>query len=628
MSAWLVGFKDGLRPDPDLGVGEWAEKYRRLSSTDSAEPGPYRVSRTPYLSEVYECLSDRSPIQRVVLMFAAQTAKTTVGLSWLGYCIQHSPGPAIAVQPTVDMAKRFSRQRVQSMIEDTPTLRELIAPARSRDSDNTMLSKSFPNGILLLTGANSPTGLRSMPARYLFMDEIDAFPLDCGGEGDPVSLAEKRTTTFARRKMLLTSTPTVKDFSRVEKEFLASDQRKWFMPCPSCGHMQVLVWKNLKWEANKPETAKYECEACGDRFEETHKPQMMRGGEWRATKPGDGRTAGFWLNGLNSPLGWASWEDLAREFLQAKEDPARLKSFVNTRLAETFAEESVENISADGLLDRCEAYQPGTVPAEVLCITMGVDVQGGGGTATDRLEVSVWGWRASAENPDNEEGWLIEHAVIAGDPCGLEVWKQLDVYISHEWEHPSGAKFKAECVAVDSGGWATHETYMWAKERQSQGVIAVKGQSTRGKPPIGRPTRQDINRRGVVMRKSAKLWPVGSDTIKSTLMARLKNAQPGPGYLHFHAQTGHDFFQQLTGERLQLQTNKAGFQVPVWVKRPGQRVEALDCLVYAYAALKRLYQTKDRRTVWNQFEARLKGDSLPSLKSKQKQRGRDYLSNW
>ena len=628
MSIFSEGFSSGLRPDPDLGVGEWAEKYRRLSSTDSAEPGPYRVSRTPYLNEVYECLSTRSPVQRVVLMFAAQTAKTTVGLSWLGYCMQHSPGPSIAVQPTVDMAKRFSRQRVQSMIEETPVLRKLVAPARARDSDNTMLSKNFPGGILLLTGANSPTGLRSMPARYIFMDEIDAFPLDCGGEGDPVSLAEKRSTTFARKKILLTSTPTIADFSRVEKEYLASDQRKWFVPCPLCSHMQVLKFPNLKWEDGKPDTVKYECESCGERFDERHKTQMNKRGEWRATAPGDGRTAGFWLNGLNSPLGWASWQELVSEFLDAKDDSARLKSFVNTRLSEVWTQDATEAMSADGLLERCENYEAGTLPEGVLSVTMGVDVQGGGGTSTDRLEVSVWGWRADADNPDRPEGWLIEHAVIMGDPARKEVWDQLDKYIKNEWKHPRGGTLKADCIALDSGGWCSHEVYTWARDKKAQGVIAIKGQSVQGKPPIGRPTRQDINRHGVVMRKSAWLWPVGSDTIKGILMNRLRNAEPGPGFLHFHSSTSHEYFKQLTSERQQLHTSKTGKQQRLWVKRPGARSETLDCLVYAYAALNRLYQIYDRRTIWQQFEARAEGKQANSVRSTQKDKKPSFVSNW
>ena len=351
---WRAGFLDGLRPEEPLTVSEWADKHRRLSSKASAEPGPWRTNRTPYLREPMDCLSSTSPVQRVVMMFAAQTGKTEAGANWLGYVIDHAPGPMLLVQPTVEMAKRLSKQRLESLITETPVLAEKIAPSRSRDSGNTMFAKDFPGGMMLLTGSNSATGLRSTPCRYIFCDEIDAFPSDVDGEGDPVNLAEKRATTFARRKILLTSTPTVKDFSRIEAEYERSDQRRFYVPCPCCSVMQWLKWPQLKWENNDPVTAAYECEVCHERFAEIHKPAMLRKGEWRATAPSNGKTAGFQLSGLYSPLGWLSWADMVDDFLRAKTDAPMLKSFVNTRLAETWEEDFASKVSADGLLDRCE----------------------------------------------------------------------------------------------------------------------------------------------------------------------------------------------------------------------------------------------------------------------------------
>ena len=606
MSVWRAAFMEGLRPEQPLKVSEWADKHRRLSSKASAEPGPWRTNRTPYLREPMDCLSTTSSVQRVVMMFAAQTGKTESGSNWLGYVIAHAPGPMLLVQPTVEMAKRLSKQRLESLVTETPVLAEKIAPSRSRDSGNTMFSKEFPGGMMLLTGANSATGLRSTPCRYIFCDEVDAFPLDVDGEGDPVSLAEKRATTFARRKILLTSTPTVKDFSRIEAEFERSDQRRFYVPCPCCGEMQWLKWPQLKWENNDPSTAVYQCEVCGERFAEIHKPAMLRKGEWRATAPSDGKTAGFQLSGLYSPLGWLSWADMVDDFLRAKADAPMLKSFVNTRLAETWEEDFASKVSASALLERCEAYPQGRLPEGVLAVTIGVDVQGGGGSAGDRIAVSVWGWGRG------EEGWLIDHQEIAGDPCKAEVWKQLDLLVLHEWEHAGGAKLRADVVAVDSGGHATAEVYQYARERQAVGVIAIKGQSQRGKPPIGKPGKVDINAKGQTLKRGAQVWPVGSDTIKTTLFGRLKHNDLGDGYLHFHAQTGGEYFEQLTAEKQALRYVK-GFPVREWVKKPSARNEALDCLVYAYAGLNRLYSRYDRRTIWDQLEKRLQnGDAKPA----------------
>ena len=595
MSTWRTALMEGLRPEQPLTVSEWADKHRRLSSKASAEPGPWRTNRTPYLREPMDCLSSTSSVQRVVMMFAAQTGKTEAGANWLGYVIDHAPGPMLLVQPTVEMAKRLSKQRLESLITETPVLAEKIAPSRSRDSGNTMFAKDFPGGMMLLTGSNSATGLRSTPCRYIFCDEIDAFPSDVDGEGDPVSLAEKRATTFARRKILLTSTPTVKDFSRIEAEYERSDQRRFYVPCPCCSVMQWLKWPQLKWENNDPATAAYECEVCHERFAEIHKPAMLRNGEWRATAPSNGKTAGFQLSGLYSPLGWLSWADMVDDFLRAKADAPMLKSFVNTRLAETWEEDFASKVSADGLLERCEHYEAAMVPEGGLALTVGVDVQ------DNRLAISVWAWGRE------EEGWLLDHQEIYGDPSRQELWKQLDEVVLREWPHAVGPAMRPDVVAIDSGGHFTAEVYQYARERARQGVVAIKGQSQRGKPPIGKGSKVDVNHQGRTLKRGAVVYLVGGDTVKTTLFGRLKHNEQGAGFLHFHMGTTGEYFEQLTAEKQVLRYNRGGFPTREWVKKPSARNEALDCLVYAYAALNLMYQRFDRRTIWDQLEKRLEG---------------------
>ena len=618
MSTWRTALMDGLRPEQPLTVSEWADKHRRLSSKASAEPGPWRTSRTPYLREPMDCLSSTSAVQRVVMMFAAQTGKTEAGANWLGYVIDHAPGPMLMVQPTVDMAKRLSKQRLESLINDTPVLSEKIAPARSRDSGNTMFSKEFPGGMMILTGANSATGLRSTPCRYIFCDEIDAFPSDVDGEGDPVSLAEKRATTFARRKILLTSTPTVKDFSRIEAEYERSDQRRFYVPCPCCNVMQWLKWPQLKWENNEASTAVYECEVCHERFAEIHKPAMLRNGEWRATAPSNGKTAGFHLSGLYSPLGWLSWAEMVDDFLRAKTDAPMLKSFVNTRLAETWEEDFASKVSADGLLERCEHYEAAMVPDGGLALTVGVDVQ------DNRLAISVWAWGRE------EEGWLLDHQEIYGDPSRQELWKQLDEVVLREWPHAVGPAMRPDVVAIDSGGHFTAEVYQYARERGRQGVVAIKGQSQRGKPPIGKGSKVDVNYQGRTLKRGAMVYLVGGDTVKTTLFGRLKHNEQGAGFLHFHMGTTGEYFEQLTAEKQVLRYNRGGFPTREWVKKPSARNEALDCLVYAYAGLNLMYQRFDRRTIWDQLEKRL--EKKPALLGSKQQpasgAASGFVSNW
>jgi phage terminase large subunit GpA-like protein len=568
-----------------------------------------------------DCLSSNSPIQRVVMMFAAQTGKTEAGSNWLGYVIDHAPGPMLCVQPTVEMAKRLSKQRLESMITDTPCLAAKIAPARARDSGNTMFSKEFSGGIMLLTGANSATGLRSAPCRYLFADEVDAFPSDVDGEGDPVALAERRTTTFARRKILLTSTPTVKDFSRIEAEYLRSDQRRFYVPCPSCGGMQWLQWPRLKWDAKRPGDVRYQCEHCGERFEENHKAAMLSAGEWRATAPSDGRTAGFQLSGLYSPLGWCSWEQLVDDFLRAKSDAPALKAFVNTRLAETWEEDYAAAVSADGLMTKRLAYESGTCPDGVVLLTCGVDVQ------DNRLAVSVWGWG------EGETGWMIWHQELMGDPTQTEVWGQLDQVLVTEWATAGGKSLKVSQVAVDSGGHCTHEVYRYVRDRVRQNVVAIKGSSRRNSPAVGKGSKVDVSWQGRVLKRGVTLYQLGTDTIKTTLFGRLRhNEAGGIGTLYFGMAADEEYFRQLTSERQALRYHR-GFPIREWVKKAGDRNEALDCVVYAYAAMLLFSRRMNRATMWQQLADQLEHGKKTPLRSKQQPAahaaaGPGFVSNW
>ena len=619
VNPWRAGFLDGLRPEEPLTVSEWADRYRKLSSKASAEPGPWRTNRTPYLREPMDCLSSNSPVQRVVMMFAAQTGKTEAGSNWLGYVIDHAPGPMLCVQPTVEMAKRLSKQRLESMITDTPCLAAKIAPSRARDSGNTMFSKDFSGGIMLLTGANSSTGLRSAPCRYLFADEVDAYPSDVDGEGDPVALAERRTTTFARRKILLTSTPTVKDFSRIEAEYLRSDQRRFYVPCPSCGGMQWLQWPRLKWDAKRPGDVRYQCEHCGERFEENHKPAMLAAGEWRATAPSDGRTAGFQLSGLYSPLGWCSWEQLVDDFLRAKSDAPALKAFVNTRLAETWEEDYAAAVSADGLMTKRLAYESGTCPDGVVLLTCGVDVQ------DNRLAVSVWGWG------EGETGWLIWHQELMGDPTQVEVWGQLDQVLVTEWATAAGKVLKVSQVAVDSGGHCTHEVYRYVRDRVRQNVVAIKGSSRRNSPAVGKGSKVDVSWQGRVLKRGVTLYQLGTDTIKTTLFGRLRhNEAGGVGTLHFGMAADEEYFRQLTSERQALRYHR-GFPIREWVKKAGDRNEALDCVVYAYAAMLLFSRRMNRATMWQQLADQLEHGKKAPLRSKRQPAPAavsGFVSNW
>ena len=459
----LRAWRSGMRPDPDLTVSQWADRHRMLSGRASAEPGRYRTARTPYMGEIMDRLSPGDATQRIVFMKAAQVGATEAGNNWIGFAIHQAPGPMLAVQPTVELAKRNSRQRIDPLIDESPELRDRVKPARSRDAGNTMLSKEFAGGILIMTGANSAVGLRSTPARYIFLDEVDAYPASADDEGDPVTLAEARSLTFAhRRKVFLVSTPTIRGLSRIEREYEASDQRRFFVPCPHCDQMQWLKFERLRWRKGSPETAEYHCEGCDQPIAEHHKTAMLEAGEWRATATAaDPGTVGYHLSALYSPIGWLSWERIVRSWDTAQGSDEAIKAFRNTILGETWVETG-EAPDWQRLADRREAWAPGSVPAGGLFLTAGADVQ------KDRIEVDVWAWGRGLES------WLIDHVVIEGGPGDPDCWRQLTGLLGRTWEHASGQPMTLARLAIDTG-YETSAVYAWSRQAGFAQVAPVKG---------------------------------------------------------------------------------------------------------------------------------------------------------
>ena len=598
-------WRDGLRPDPLLSVSEWADVHRVLSQRAAAEAGRYRTSRTPYMREVMDCLSPAHPAERVVLMKAAQTGATEAGNNWIGYVIHQAPGPFLAVQPTVELAKRNSQQRIDPLIEAAPELRSRVLPARSRDSGNTVLSKRFPGGVLIMTGANSAVCLRSMPARYLFLDEVDAYEADTDGEGDPVALAEARTRTFGhRRKVFLVSTPTIKGLSRIEREFEQTDQRRYMVPCPFCGHTQALEFERLRWEKGDPETVHYLCEACEKPIAEHHKTAMLEAGEWRPTvESGSPGTVGFHLSGLYSPVGWLSWSDIAREWEAAQGNDASIKAVKNTLLGETWTEPG-EAPDWQRLYDRREHWKPSRVPVEGLILTAGADVQ------KDRIEASVWAWGRTLES------WLVDHLVLEGDPGGTQVWDQLTALLGQTWKHQNGASLSIARLAIDTGGQHTAAVYAWARRQGAGQVMPVKGVAGFDRSaPVSGPTYVEATAGGRKIRRGVKLWTVTVATFKSETYRFLRlerptdeelaEGEPYPaGYVHIPRWVDSEWIKQFTAEQLVTVRTRRGYSKLEWQKTR-ERNEALDCRVYARAAAWLLGLDRWSQRKWRNLEAQV-----------------------
>ena len=550
----------------------WRSRRRRIVAIRPVPSVPVRCIEVDAPSHLFLCGKGWIP-----------THNTEAGNNWIGFVIHQAPGPMLAVQPTVELAKRNSRQRIDPLIDESPELRERVKPARSRDAGNTMLSKEFAGGILIMTGANSAVGLRSTPARYIFLDEVDAYPASADEEGDPVTLAEARSLTFAhRRKVFLVSTPTIRGLSRIEREFDASDQRRFFVPCPHCAAMQWLRFERLRWEKGRPEMAEYYCEGCERPIAEHHKTRMLERGEWRATATAaDPATVGYHLSALYSPVGWLSWQRIARAHEAARGSDEAMRAFRNTILGETWMETG-EAPDWQRLADRREAWAPGTVPERGLFLTAGADVQ------KDRIEVDVWAWGRGLES------WLVDHLVLEGGPGDPACWQQLTDLLGRTWTHASGQTMTLARLAIDTG-YETSAVYAWSRQVGFAQVAPVKGVEgfTRTSPVTG-PTYVDATVAGKRLRRGARLWTVATSTFKAETYRFLRQDRPTreeqaagalcpPGTIHLPDWADDEWLKQLTAEQLVTVRTKRGFARLEWQKLR-ERNEALDTRVYARAA--------------------------------------------
>lgn len=567
-----------LKPPPDLKLSEWADNYRRLSSEASAEPGRWKTSKAPYQKEIMDAITDIT-IKKVVVMSAAQVGKTdAMILNPIGYYIHYEPSPIMVLQPTIQMAEAFSKDRLSPMLRDTPVLTDRVN-YKSRNSGNTILQKIFPGGHVTMVGANSPSSLASRPIRVLLADEIDRYPATAGSEGDPLFLAGKRLTTFWNRKEVDVSTPTIKGLSRIEVEYQNSSRGEWNTPCPCCGELQPLKWANVVYDKSDLSEIKYVCEKCGTLSSEVEWKEHFSEGKFIHEDP-ENPVKGFHLNTLASTL--ATWREVVEKFITANEEMKKgnielMKVWVNTELGETW-EEDGEQVEEEDLLKRRERYNC-EIPEEVIYLTAGVDTQ------DDRFEIEVVGW-----GPEYES-WGIKYAVLYGDnsDLGKLVWKDLDTFLSQTFTKADGTKLKIICTCIDSGGHRSNQVYKFCKERFNRKVFAIKGSNDSAAAYIQKPTKNN--------REQAYLFTLGVDTGKSLLLQRLKVEEEGPGYCHFpkdekgkpYSPRGYDntYFKGLTAEK-QVLTYKKGRPIFEWRLRDlGQhkRNEALDCRNYATAAI-------------------------------------------
>lgn len=577
-----------LVPPPDLKPSEWAEANVRIP-VGNAKPGPIRFENAPYQRGMLDVIKEPR-IRRVDYMTGAQLGKTTIQQCITGYFIAHEPRSQIFVQPTQGDVQTFQETKLRPMLEANPEIASRMAKPRGREGVNNSRIISYIGGWLMFSWAGSPKTLRGRSAPVTQADEVDG--MEATAEGDPVELLAQRAATFGDDALSTrSSTPTIKGASRIETGFQEGDQRRYYVPCPDCGHEQHLRWENVTWtgrhstgiddsdedigKEHLPETARYACESCGSLWDDGQRIAAIRDAErlgagWRATKPFRGHAS------FHAPEMLSTFRRL-RDIVQSYLDKLALgdmQSFVNVSLAETY-EERGEKADPTGLRSLAEEYRA-EVPAGGLYLTAGIDMQ------MDRLECEVVAWGVG------EESWSVAYHVLWGDPLQGDVWSDLDDLLAGTYQHESGAVLPISAACLDTGGTSgyTQSAYEYARGKTGRRLFAVKGIPGWGRPIVEKPQRKQSGKNA----RKVDLFLVGVDEAKLMVMRRLaatvgSSMRGGPGYCHTPSDRDGEWYQQLTAEKLVTRYVK-GQPVREWHKPDRARNEALDCRAYALAALK------------------------------------------
>lgn len=613
---FIVGFKP---EDKSISIDQWADKYRFLSSVSSSEPGRYRTSRTPYAKRIMEELSPSSSVKKIVVQKGSQLGFSEIALNALGYYIDISPRPILYLLPTDNLVKSFNVQRVEPFLDSTPRVSNKISKKHAKTGANTAHQKTFPGGIWFNLSANSAANVCSMPIGVFFGDEVDRYPQNVDGEGDVIQLAEDRTKTFDNKKIYVFGTPTKKSTSIIEKQFLKSDQKYFYVPCPHCGKKQKLEFNNLRWNKENPDEVFYSCSNCGEAISEDFKTQMLEQGEWIAHKPEVTDISGFHINALYSPQGFYSWSDMVKKWLAAQKDVGKLQAFVNGDLGETW-EERGDSPDWENLKRRSEDYKIGSIPKEALLLYAGVDVQ------RDRLECHLMGFGR------NREKYSIEYQVFKGDTSKYEVWELLKKYLDTPKINHWGNLQNICKTAIDSGD-QTQFIYHLIRTWNDDSIIAIKGSNKSVQMmPIGQMKSVDYrpkNQRRV--RNGASFLEVYVSYLKREIyqsLALKEPLQPGDPYPngYIHLPKYDDFFyEQLTSEYL-IDKVIGGRRVYRWEVEEGKRNEVLDTTGYAIAVS---YMDGINRLTdedWDEIERQnsMKSKGLPSSHVKQNVKQEEY----
>lgn len=587
-STLITPFLDGFTPKTVPPVKSWCAENIILDTKETSKPGPYDPDITPYLDEPYEVMHPDHPNQECSIMKGTQLAFSTFGKNCVAHRVATDPCSMLYVLPTLDLAKKFSKQRITPLIENTEALRALIAPTKTRESENAWNYKGFPGGVIMIGGANSAASLSQAPVVFLVLDENDRFERDVNNEGDPSTIAIARLDGAGDiKKLLRISSPTEKNFSHIEDAMLLTDWRKYFVLCPHCNFPHTFEWDNFiipRDEGNRFVTAEahFLCPECKKEIEELkHKKIMLDSGEWKPTiiENLSDIKRGYHLNSFYSPPGFFSWAEFAQSFADATGPQGSIhkqRAFTNTKRAETF-ETKGARVSHKRLKNRVMDWGE-KLPDDACILTAGVDVQ------DNRLELELVAWN------QYEDTYSIKYHIIPGSPGDQSTWDKLDLILffglnreRRIFDHALSKNVSLPVIAtcIDMGGHFTQQVLNYCQQRTGLNVWAVNGTAGQGKPVWPRKVSNG--------KYKIPFYSIGVDTAKETIYNRLRNETPNTGCSWFPPDREDDYYKQLTSEEVVEQATRSGIPKRIWKIKAGfKRNEALDCRVYAYAALEGL----------------------------------------
>ena len=584
-----------LAPRKPLTVSQWADVERKLSSKGSAVTGQWVTANNPPLREPMDCMSVKSPVRETVLMFPIQFGKTEVAINALGYCMDHDPGPIMICLPGEVSMNKWVAQKLNPMIDESHAVKRALTSVASRDSANTRTFKDFAGGQLYMEHAGSPSRLKSTTVRTLMVDEVDEFSNNLSGGDDPLEMLKGRTSAFpSTSKSLYISSPQIKGLSRIEQLWNKSDQRRYHVPCPHCGHMQHLQWSGLHWTPDGKQVW-YVCQDCGATIDEHHKTAMITAGQWVPDNPG-AKMRGYHINCLYYQFGLGPrWVDLVDTWRDVQNEPARLKTFVNDRLAEPWEDAAMRAVKHNAIADRAEPYPLRTAPYGVLCITAGIDTQ------DNRLAVQIVGWGRGLSF------WVLDYVELPGDPASDEVWTALTELLNTPIQHASGALMRVEAMANDAGGHRTEDVKNYVRTRRVRRPMAIFGAIPNNAPVLSKGKLHDVDWRGQSDKRGVIMYHVGTVGVKHWLYSRLSTDADKSADVrttHFSDQLPSEYFPGLVSETYDPAKNR-------FINRRGARNEPLDTWVYAYAAAHHPELRLNRHTKadWDKLETRIIGQT-------------------